>query len=284
MSKAGFCQQFSTTMAVMLRSLGIQSRLVVGFATGTPTRTTGQYSVMTDRTPQLGGGVLPRLGLDAVRADPQAGEPDSGGLRPPVDACPGPGCVDAGGETGGETASPTGPGGSQRDRIENEDGRLGGTLPPPFAPPPTFSTRNDPPIGALTVLLIAAVIGVIVLLVVPPARALRRRMRLRRAAAEPRRLILVTYEQFTERAAGLGLGRDHGETLEEYRRKVMETGYLSNGDLDRLTSLATVAAYSAHDPDDEQARDAGDAADIAIREIRRAVGPAKWLVGLYRRN
>ena len=83
-------------------------------------------------------------------------------------------------------------------------------------------------------------------------------MRLRGAAAEPRRLILETYEVFTERAAGLGLGRGPGETLDEYRRKVMETGYLSNGHLDRLTRLATAAAYSQHEPDGEQARDAGE--------------------------
>ncbi|MDP9119705.1 MAG: DUF4129 domain-containing protein, partial [Actinomycetota bacterium] len=86
----------------------------------------------------------------------------------------------------------------------------------------------------------------------------------------------------TERAAGLGLGRGPGETLEEYRQKVTETGYLSNGHLDRLTRLATSAAYSQHEPDGEQAAEAGDAADTAIREIRRAVGPRKWLVGLYR--
>jgi hypothetical protein len=97
-------------------------------------------------------------------------------------------------------------------------------------------------------------------------------------------LILVTYEQFIERAAGLGLGRGAGETLEEYRRKVMETGYLSNGHLDRLTRLATTAAYSLHEPDGEQAEDAGDAAETAIREIKRAVGPTRWLVGLYRRR
>ena len=59
----------------------------------------------------------------------------------------------------------------------------------------------------------------LVLLLVPPVRALRRRVRLRRAAVEPRRLILATYEVFTERAAGIGLGRDPGETLNEYRRK-----------------------------------------------------------------
>ena len=95
-------------------------------------------------------------------------------------------------------------------------------------------------------------------------------------------MILVTYEVFTERAAGLGLGRGSGETLEEYRRKVMETGYLSNGHLDRLTRLATAAAYSHHEPGQEQAQEAGDAAETAIREMRRAVGPATWFVGLYR--
>jgi hypothetical protein len=72
--------------------------------------------------------------------------------------------------------------------------------------------------------------------------------------------------------------------LEEYRRKVTDTGYLENGDLDRLTRLATAAAYSPHDPDGEQAREAGDAAETAFREIKRAVGPARWLVGLYRRS
>ena len=133
-------------------------------------------------------------------------------------------------------------------------------------------------------LLIGVVVVGIAFLLVPPARALRRRVRLRRVAAEPRRLILVTYEQFTERAAGLGLGRAPGETLEEYRRKVMETGYLSNGHLDRLTRLTTAAAYSSREPDGAQAGEAGDAAETAIREIKRAVGPTRWLVGLYRRR
>jgi hypothetical protein len=101
-------------------------------------------------------------------------------------------------------------------------------------------------------------------------------------AAKPRQLILATHPQVTERAAGLGLARGGGEALEEDRRKVMETGYLANGHLDRLTRLATAAAYSSREPDGEQAEDAGVAAETAIREIKRAVGPARWLVGLYR--
>jgi hypothetical protein len=80
----------------------------------------------------------------------------------------------------------------------------------------------------------------------------------------------------------MGLGRGPGETLDEYRRKVMESGYLSDGHLDRLTRLTTAAAYSQHEPDKEQAQEAGAAAETAIREIRKAVGPAAWFVGLYR--
>ncbi len=278
-SRAGFCQQFASSMAVMLRSIGIQSRVVVGFATGNLTRTTGQYSVLTDRAHAWVEVYFPGWGWMPFEPTPRRVNPTVVGYNPPVDTG-----TETGGETGGETATAAGgPGGSQRERIEG-DPRLGSApRPPPTDFPAAGPIRNDPPIGARTALMIAAIIGAVILVVVPPARALRRAMRRRGAASEPRRLILVTYEQFTERAAGLGLGRGPGETLEEYRRKVLETGYLSKGDLDRLTRLATAAAYSPRDPDGEQARDAGDAAETAIREIRRAVGPARWLVGLYRR-
>jgi hypothetical protein len=82
----------------------------------------------------------------------------------------------------------------------------------------------------------------------------------------------------------MGLGRGPGETIEEYRRKVLETGYLSDGHLDRLTRIATAAAYSPRSPDQEDARQAVDAAEIALREIKRSVGSTRWLVGLYRRG
>jgi hypothetical protein len=196
--------------------------------------------------------------------------------------CPGPDCIETNPEAGGQSGSGVALGRSQRVTI-GDDPRTGSAAPPVRSgipsPPP-----EEPLIRARTALAIGVILGALVLLLMPPARAFRRRVRLRRAAAEPRRLILVTHEQFTERATGLGLGRGPGETLEEYRRKVMGSGYLSNGHLDLLTRLATAAAYSPHEPDREQAEEAGHAADIAIREIRRAVGPTRWLVGLYRRR
>ena len=139
------------------------------------------------------------------------------------------------------------------------------------------TTRRSSAPG-LALLLGAIVVG-LVLLLVPPFRAFRRRVRLRRAAAEPRRLILETYEVFTERAAGMGLGRGPGETLDEYRRKVMETGYLSDGHLDRLTRLTTTAAYSQHEP----GRAAGPGRDDRRRHRDPRDPPGRRAGGVVRR-
>jgi transglutaminase-like putative cysteine protease len=279
-SKEGFCQQFSTAMAVMLRSIGIETRVVVGFAAGTSsTSRPGQYSVTTSQAHSWVEVYFPGSGWMPFEPTPGRVNPSVVAYDPPPEPCPGQGCAPGGREEG--AGSQAGPGERQRDRIDN-DPRTG-SAPPRISRGPGTASK-DLPIRARTALVIAAILGAAVLLLVPPARAFRRRMRLRGAAAEPRRLILVTFDQFTERAAGLGLGRGTGETLEEYRRKVMETGLLSNGHLDRLTSLATAAAYSRREPDGEQAAEAGAAADTAIREIRRAVGSRRWLVGLYRRR
>jgi transglutaminase-like putative cysteine protease len=283
-SKAGFCQQFSTAMAVMLRTIGVQSRVVVGFATGDPLSGTGQqYSITTDSAHSWVEVYFRGWGWMPFEPTPTRENPVTTAYTAPAPACVGTTCPGNPGEVPAGGAEQSGPGVDQRERVEN-DPRSTGPRGSVGGGPGNFDT----PAGDGGIARIAALVGVVLagigFLLVPPARALRRRIRLRGAAAEPRRLILVTYEQFIERAAGVGLGRGAGETLDEYRRKVMETGYLSNGHLDRLTALASVAAYSPHEPDGEQAENAGDAAETAIREIKRAVGTTRWLVGLYRRR
>ncbi|HZN43190.1 MAG TPA: transglutaminaseTgpA domain-containing protein [Actinomycetota bacterium] len=283
--KAGFCQQFSTAMAVMLRELGIQSRVVVGFSTGNRTRAGGPFSVTTRQAHAWVEAYFPDWGWMPFEPTPFRTNPVTTGYTAPEQpACPGPGCVD---DPTAQPATPAqqpgGPGGAQQQRVEQDPRLNGGNIIPLPAPPP-IAEPEDPLSTARIALLVGAVLVVLALLLVPPWRALRRRLRMRRAAAEPRRAILVTYDVFTERAGALGLGRRHGETLEEYRRKVTDTGYLSNGHLDRLTRLTTQAAYGPREPDPAQAHEAGDAADTAFRELRRAVGPARWFVGLYKRS
>jgi hypothetical protein len=51
-----------------------------------------------------------------------------------------------------------------------------------------------------------------------------------------------------------------------------------------LTAIATSAAYAPRPPDPDDAGRATEAAGTALTEIRRAVGPARWISGLYRRS
>jgi hypothetical protein len=263
----------------MLRSIDIQSRVAVGFATGGPV-VEGRYSFTTEQAHAWVEVFFPGWGWMPFEPTPGRVNAMTYVASTP-DPCPGPDCID----------DPSGGGGPSASGIRNvldtvfekEIGSQGPGGSRVGTPGTIYIPQDDPPLVSRTSLLIAVIIvGLVLLLLIPPARALGRRVRLRRAAAEPRRMILVTYEVFTERAAGLGLGRASGETLDEYRRKVMDRGYLSDGHLDRLTRLATAAAYSDHEPGQGQAQEAGDAADTAIREMRRAVGPATWFVGLYR--
>ena len=280
-TKAGFCQQFSFSMAVLLREIGIDSRIVVGYSTGTASSPGVPYAVMSDQAHSWVEVYFDGYGWLPFEPTPTRSNPDA--VYPNEEAaCPGgPGCPADDPAPGPAGSADEGLGTSQRERID-ADPRLG-TAPPPIPLAPAIA-GDEPIVSAPRVLLAAVIVGALFLLLVPPIRALRRKARLRKVANEPRRLILITYEQFVERATGLGLGRAPGQTLEEYRRKVAGTGYLSDGHLDRLTRLATSAAYSPHEPDAGQAVEAGDAADVAIKEIRRAVGPTRWFVGLYRRR
>jgi transglutaminase-like putative cysteine protease len=280
-TRAGFCQQFSFTMAVLLRELEIDSRIVVGFSAGTLGSPGGPYSVMSDQAHSWVEVYFEGYGWLPFEPTPTRNNPNAQYVESDV-VCGGPECGDGGLPFDPSTGSREGGFGQVPDRVDTDPRLVPRTDPGPLG---SLAPVDDEPfVTAPRVLLAAAIAGALFLLLVPPIRALRRRSRLRKAAHEPRRLILVTYEQFVERATGLGLGRAPGQTFEEYRRKVAGTGYLSDGHLDRLTRLATSAAYSPHEPDAEQAAEAGDAADVAIKEIRQAVGPSRWFVALYRRR
>jgi transglutaminase-like putative cysteine protease len=281
-TRRGFCQQFSASMAVLLRSLGIRARVVVGYTTGAPTNpATDQYSFSTDQAHSWVEVHFPGWGWLPFEPTPGRQNPVVLGYDDPDAQCRGPDCPDGTEPATGGSQTLNERGAAQQGLLDPRPTRL------PRGPLRDPGTSSIPTGGsgitARTLLLAGLVLAGAIFLLLPLARVLGRRRRLRRAAAEPRRLILVTLEQFSERLEGLGLGRVPGETLEEHRRRVTATGYLSDGHLDRLTGLATVAAYSSREPDRDQAEDAGTAARTALREIRRAVGPARWLVGLYRR-
>jgi transglutaminase-like putative cysteine protease len=274
--RAGFCQQFAASMAAMLRTLDIPARVVVGFTNGVPVN--GAWTVRSDRMHAWVEVLFKGVGWMPFEPTPNRTNP-IGVIydRGPLENCEGAGCPDDG-VTTGVPANRRGRG--QQGLIDPTPALPGRSTPREGGVPSSIGTGLS---ARMKLLLVAVGAGLATLVLLPLGRWFRRRTRLRRAATEPRRLILVTYEQFTERIGGVGLARAPGETLEEYRRRVLETGYLSDGHLDRLTRIATSAAYSHREPDAEDARHASDAAGTALREIRRSVGPVRWLGGLYRR-
>jgi hypothetical protein len=135
------------------------------------------------------------------------------------------------------------------------------------------------PYGLLFLALVA-LLGAFLLLM-PIAKALLRRRLLHRAKG-PRESVLAAYRLFGGETSDLGLARAPGETMAEYRDRLLGTIAFSDGHLQRLTDAAARAAYSARPVSDEQAHEAAEAARIAIRDIRRDRGSVRRITGVYR--
>lgn len=279
-TREGFCQQFSSAMAVLLRSLGIPARVAVGFTSGKLDPTTGLYTVSTDDAHAWVEVRFPTYGWLAFEPTPGRSNPVATYSEPAKTAlvCTARrGCVNP--SEGGRTPGTTGEDGllPQQDIPERRSGADLGPL--PTVQPPAAPRR----LTARELLLVAVGLSMLALLLIPPARALQRRRRLRRARHDPRQMILATYDVFTERAGELGFVRGRGDTLEEYRGRVAASGRLTDGHLDRLTRVASSAAYSPREPDADDARTATSDASQALRELRKSSGLAQRVVGAYRR-
>jgi transglutaminase-like putative cysteine protease len=276
-TREGFCQQFASAMAVMLRKIGIPSRVAVGFTEGTPkggdlaSDGSGTYTLSTRNLHSWVEVPFEGYGWLAFEPTPTRENPVAQPYQNPVSdiGCRGPDCAsDAPGR--GEVA--TTPSATPPIRVA-----------PTAGPGAAGLGATD---GSTDLTTIAVIAGIAVLLLaiaaVPVVRAWMRRRRLRRARGEPRRLILATYDVLAQRAADLGVGRSAGETPLEYLRRLEASGRLDDGHLERLTSLATRAAYAPDEPDADDALDAEADAREVLRSLRRTTPPVRRLTGAYR--
>ena len=274
-SHRGFCQQFSSAMALLLRSIGIPARVAVGYTAGKQdAHALNTWHVTTDNLHAWVEVLFPTYGWLAF-------EPTPGRTNPVAVeyAQPGTGTDGTGGNDGPKahpTATPSPPTGKNGQIVE----------PPPRADAPpvdvgTIAVEGTSRFSARRILVAGLLIALVVFLLVPVVRAGRRRIRLRRAASSPRALILTTYDVFTERAGELGYGRASGETLDEYRARVAASGLLRDGDLDRLTRITSQAAYASGSPGKEDARTATSAAATTLRDIKRGTPLLTRVRGRY---
>jgi transglutaminase-like putative cysteine protease len=284
-TKRGFCQQFASAMAVMLRTLGFPSRVAVGYTPGRQDPDTDAWHVTTSELHSWVEVLFPGWGWLAFEPTPGRTNPGANEYQHPSVSCPAgtPGCPVVPGGGGRDAPGTSGdPGGLPR-QLENVNRREfpGGLALTPLPPDDVTGDRGmHVPAGVVALALLA--IALVAASAIPPARALRRRTRLRRAGRDPRALILATYDVFTERAADLGLPKTPGETLEEYRRRLASGGSITDGHLDRLTSIAGRAAYASAEPGQSEVREASQAASTVLHDLRERTPIAQRIAGRYR--
>jgi transglutaminase-like putative cysteine protease len=271
-AKKGFCQQFASAMAVLLRTLGIPTRLADGYTTGREVEgqadtylvTTKNYHVWVEvRFDEYGWLAFDATpGLTNAAATTYQPPPDGGGGSRSEE------CTVSRGRCNSGSVSVT-PSTSVSRSLR---GSTGG------------ATISDRRAGWFPLLTIAVILLLLLVLSAAPLLFAWRRARRVRHATDPRTLILATYDVFTERAAALGLARPPGDTPEEYRRRVEGSGRLTDGHVDRLTRLAVLAAYAPVSLSEDDAQDATADADEAIRELRATTPWKKRVLGMYGRR
>jgi transglutaminase-like putative cysteine protease len=284
-TKRGFCQQFSSAMAVMIRTLGFPARVAIGYTPGQRDPETDAYHVTTSELHSWVEVLFPTYGWLAFEPTPGRTNPVANAYQHPSVSCPPgtPGCpaTEGGGVT--ETPGTAGNAGGLPRQLQNLARReFSGGLPLTPLPPSEAAgdrSRRVPP-GAVILLLLG--VAVVAALAIPPFRALRRRARLRRAGHEPRALILATYDVFAERAADLGHPKTPGETLQEYRTRLAAGGAITDGHLDRLTSIAGRAAYAPLEPAASDVREASEAATSVLHDLRERTPIGRRIAGQYR--
>jgi transglutaminase-like putative cysteine protease len=278
----GFCQQFASLMAVMLRLLGIPARVGLGFTQGQPVPdTTGMYIVHGHDYHSWVE--VPFNGYGWLTFDPTPSFNDPSASYATVSArqpyCPPVQGHTCGGSKGGGGGTQTG-GRDPNIRKNSVKGTVNATQGAASTP------RGPRALGGATwsnVLAIAAAIAVLLAIGIPLWHWLRRRRRLH-SAHDPRTLVLATYDVFTDRARELGVGRNPGETPDEFRDKLAATDTLNGAteSLDRMTAQVVRAAYAPGDPDAGAPSAVRRDADDVLHALRAATPLRQRVVGRYR--
>ena len=294
-TKAGFCQQYATAMAVLVRELGLPARIAVGYQAGTP-QDDGTYLVQSKDAHAWvevffeGYGWLPFEPTPGHGTHPNA---EPGTYLNPVESST---------NADGTTTNPDDPnnvgggGGAEcvaaanlspRERqllcqVENRPQREPGQ----FVPLPSVGATGTSDGSGYSVpyrlIFLGLLLALGVLLIVVPIVKSAWRRRLLRRSREPRDHVLAAYRVFDGEAADLGFGRRDGETLDEHRARLAAAIAFTDGHLGRLTTQAIRAAYAADAPTPEEARSAVEDAHGAIRELRKDAGLIRRIVGTYR--
>ena len=289
----GFCQQYATAMAVLVRALGYPARVAVGYRTG---RADGDAFVVTTHDAHAWVEVrFPTYGWLPFEPTPNRPNPLShvqGSYLARITSIP----TQDLHETGGGDIHTQPAQGAQAPSGCIIDGRR---IPGPVCTEPlprsgrfggrgiggtrlTFERPSDAYGIPIRLLLSILVVLAVVLLVLVPVVKWAVRLRIAHRRAPPRETVLAAFRLFDGEAADVGYGRRRGETLTEYTSRLSRSVRFSDGRLARLAGAVTRAAYAPDAVDRDDARTALRDAHVAIRDVRRHVGRVRRVLGVYR--
>lgn len=232
-TRRGYCEQFATSMAVMARTLGLPSRVAVGFAGGEPTTTPDEVVVTSRNAHAWVEILLPPYGWVEFEPTPRSDSVVVPPYTSPASVPPGATASPTPSESAEPTPSDTPTTGREAPEPEN---RGAGTT--------TLAGRFVPvglAAGALLLLLLVAF---------PIAARLRRQLR-RRRARTAQDLIAVRYLEFLDWCAAAGAGRRVAETPLEHARRLAGTSS-DEGAVELLARESVQAVYAppnGADPD-----------------------------------
>jgi hypothetical protein len=257
----GFCEQYSAAFAELARSVGLPTRVAVGYQRGT-LGTDGRWHVKEKDAhawPEVWLG--PRVGWYRFEPTPGRLDPITGlgradtGNRTPTTTTP---TTTAGATT---PTSAAGPASSLPLQIQVQ----------PPAPPP--SSRSDGHVVTVVLVVLATVAGALVALLAVLAFAAWRRTRRRRNDPDVRRRVLGAWTEALERLSAAGIQRRPATTSLEFAlRQAPALGAGAAGPpLMDLARLHTAAMYSPDDPSDDDADAAWSEVDAIATALRTTV-------------
>ncbi len=241
-ARQGYCEQFAGTFAVMARSLGLPTRVAVGFTPG-QLESDGFYHVRALNAHAWPEVLLGRYGWVSFEPTPGRGEPGAEAYTGVAAAQAGP--VDTPAQSAaGTPAAPTPPTPAPPVPVK----------PPPnvvHAGPTAHHAAHFPVAGVTAAAIVVALVlawGVGI-----PLLARRRRLR-RRAAAQGAERVMVAWSEAADSLALVGSGRRRSETMQEHARRTARSPGTPTEVAPELSSLArdaSVASYAAGPPDAE---------------------------------
>lgn len=270
--KRGYCEQFAGTFAAMARSLGIPSRVAVGFTPG-EFRADGRYHVYGRNAHAWPEVWFDDIGWVSFEPTPGRGEPgaeDRTGLATEQAS------ADAG-DPG--TAQSTAP--SLTPNTVAEPGQVPVTTLPDEIPTPT-TVPGTPAVVAPTEpsgvsgsawLVMGLIVAIGAWLIGMPK--VLARLRARHTSKNPLVMITDSWERAARSLTLIGLGPHVGETPIEHARRVEATSGVGNHTLRDLASAATAAIYGEHGDNTTALRCVGLAEQVVHSVKGRLTVPQK---------